>query len=364
MHILHIETGRHLYGGAQQVAHLLRGLAGRGIANTLVCPPGSAISTAVNAAEVRVRTLPMAGDLDALFAMRLTALLAADPPDLVHVHSRRGADIWGGLAARRAGVPAVLSRRVDNPDPPLVGPLRYRLYDRVIAISGRIGALLRESGVPAAKLRTVLSAVDAAACQPVWSREQFRAAFGLPGEELAVVCVAQMIPRKGHDSLLEAWPRVLAARADARLILFGRGPQEAALRDQAQRLGIESAVRFAGFRADLLEFLGHADLLVHPALREGLGICLLEAQAAGLPVVASHAGGIPEAVADGLTGILVPPARPDELAAALVDLLGDDAKRRQLGAAGPDWVARNFSIERMVSGNLEVYEEHIGSVRI
>ncbi len=135
--------------------------------------------------------------------------------------------------------------------------------------------------------------------------------------------------------------------------MFGRGPQEAALREQAQRLGIESSVRFAGFRADLLEFLGHADLLVHPALREGLGICLLEAQAAGVPVVASHAGGIPEAVADGLTGMLVPPARPDELAAALVDLLGDAGKRHQLGAAGPDWVARNFSIERMVSGNLE-----------
>ncbi len=112
------------------------GLAGHGVANTLVCPPGSAIGSAVNAAEVRVSPLPMAGDLDALFAMRLTALLAADPPDLVHVHSRRGADIWGGLAARRAGVPAVLSRRVDNPDPPLLGPLRYRLYDRVIAISG------------------------------------------------------------------------------------------------------------------------------------------------------------------------------------------------------------------------------------
>jgi glycosyltransferase involved in cell wall biosynthesis len=299
----------------------------------------------------------MAGDLDVSFGRRFGQWLVATKPDLLHVHSRRGADLWGGLAARRAGVPAVLSRRVDNPELPLLVRIKYRQYQRIIAISSDIEQQLRTEGVAADKLRLVHSAVDAIRCQPDWTREQFRAAFGLQGDELAVVCVAQLIARKGHEFLLGAWPTVLAAYPQARLILFGRGSEEARLQDRVRRQGLSAKVHFVGFRADLRNFLGHADLLVHPAVREGLGIALLEAQAAGLAVVASRTGGIPEAVADNVSGLLVPPKDTAALANAITALLGDPDERIRLGAGGRAHIAQNFSVPRMVSGNLGVYEE-------
>ena len=323
----------------------------------MVCPPGSALSTVLDPDRVAIKTLPVGGDHDAVFGYRLARWLAEEQPDLLHVHSRRGADIWGGLAARHSGVPAVLTRRVDNPEPMVLGGLKYRMYERVIAISEEIRARLHTSGVPNSLIHLVHSAIDPAACQPIWSRAQFQAAFGLADIELVVVCVAQLIPRKGQRVLLEAWQAVLEGCPRARLILFGRGPDEDELRELARRKGIADSVQFAGFRADLLTYLGRADVLVHPALQEGLGVCLLEAQAAGLPVVASRAGGIPEAVADGVTGVLTQPGDAAELAAALVGVLLDAPRREALGVAGREYVAEHFSPSAMVSGNLAVYND-------
>jgi glycosyltransferase involved in cell wall biosynthesis len=357
MHIVHLETGRHLYGGAQQVLYLLEGLAREGVRSTLVCPPDSAICTAAGAAGVSVQTMPMAGDLDALFGRRFAGWLNTAHAQLLHVHSRRGADTWGGLAARVAGVPAVLSRRVDSADPPLIGTLKYQPYARIICISAQIQRQLQATGVPADKLRIVYSAINAEAFQPRWSRADFCVAFGLPADALAVVCVAQLIARKGHAFLLDAWAAIVAACPRARLVLFGQGPEEVNLRQQVAQLRLQESVVFAGFRQDLPYFLGCADLLVHPALREGLGVCLLEAQAAGLPVVASQVGGIPEAVAAGVSGLLVPPANAVALATSMITLLQDAPRRAALGAAGRAHVAREFSHAAMVSGNLQVYRE-------
>jgi len=362
MHVVHLETGRNLYGGAQQVLYLLAGLAAAGVRNTLVCPPDSAISSAADNAGVNVHMIPMAGDLDVGFGRRFGQWLAANTPDLLHVHSRRGADMWGGLAARSAGVPAILSRRVDSPDVPLLGRIKYRMYQRVIAISNDIEMQLRTAGVPDSKLRLVHSAVDAAACQPDWTRAQFRTAFDLQADDLALVCVAQLIPRKGQQFLLDAWPTVLGKCPQARLILFGQGPEEDRLQAKVRQTGLSDSVRFAGFRADIRSFLGHADLLVHPALREGLGICLLEAQAAGLPVVSTRVGGIPEAVAEGMSGVLVQPQDSPALAAAIMALLRDPDERARLGAGGRTHVAQKFSVQSMVSGNLKVYEELLSQV--
>lgn len=357
-HIVHLETGRHLYGGAQQVLLLLDGLRTVGMEVTLVCPPDSAIRTAAGGLGVRVCTLPMAGELDARFGLRFMRWLVRGQPDLVHVHSRRGADIWGGIAAHQAGLPTVLSRRVDNPELPLLGRAKYRLYDRVIGISQAIVDQLQGIGVPAEKLRCVHSAVDPAGMRPTWSRMQFREAFGLKDQSLAVISVAQFIPRKGHALLLRAWPMILEVVPQARLLLFGQGPLQAKLQSQAGRLGIANSVTFAGFRADLRQFIAHADVLVHPARLEGLGVCLLEAQAAAVPVVASRVGGIVEAAAPEMP--LFPPDNPEALTAALLPLLLDPVRRAQLAAAGQSHVAVNFSPAAMVSGNLGVYQELLG----
>ena len=287
MHILHLESGRHFYGGARQVLHLIDGLADHGVESTLVCPVGSEIAAVGRAQGLSVRDLPMHGDLDPGFIFRFRRLIDELDPDVIHVHSRRGADTLGGLAARLGGIPAVLSRRVDSRGIPVIGQLKYYFYQKVIAISDQIYQQLAGPGLPNSKLRLVRSAIDPAACQPSWSREQFLREFNLQESDFVVAVVAQLIARKGHRYLLEALAKITMVCPELRVILFGRGPLKKRLKKMLARSDLKSVVQFAGYREDLPAFLGHCQLLVHPAVREGLGLGLLEAQAAGVPVVGS-----------------------------------------------------------------------------
>jgi len=352
---VHVETGRHLYGGARQVLTLIRGLTARGHRCTLVCPHASAIAAAARREGFTVHDMSMVGAFDISFAWRLVGFVRRIRPDLVHVHSRRGADTFGGIAARFAGVPAVLSRRVDSADLPGFGRLKYAPYRRVIAISSCIREQLAALGVPAAKLRLVRSAVAGAAERA--SAAAFRDEFNLSADAFPIAVVAQLIPRKGHRYFLEAVAALRDAHPEIRVILFGTGPLQAELAAQVNSLGLGGTVHMVGYHPDLARFIGHFELLVHPAEREGLGIAVLEAQAAGVPVVGFRAGGLVEAVADGKTGLLVPPGDVSALTGAIRQLVENDAQRAQFTAAGPAFITDHFGVDAMVEGNLAVYGE-------
>lgn len=358
MKIVHVETGRHLYGGAQQVAYLLDGLQQRGVDNLLVCTPGAVIGQHFAGSTVRVRALRCwAGDIDIGFAFGLRRLLAEEKPDLVHLHSRRGADVMGAWGVQMAGLPCVLSRRVDNPEPRWWSALKYRLHDRIIAISHGIAEVLAAQGVPTGKLCVVRSSLDPRAWQQPQTRADFAVQFGVPEDAVLIGVIAQLIERKGHRVLFRAL-RQLPQRERVRVICFGQG----ALREKLEREAAEldGIVRFAGFRADLPRWLGCLDLVAHPAWMEGLGVSLLQAAAASVPVIASRAGGLPEAVRDGVTGVLVEPGDIDAWTAALSALIADPDRRRQLGAQGRDRIEQEFSVDAMVEGNLAVYRELLG----
>jgi glycosyltransferase involved in cell wall biosynthesis len=345
-----------LYGGALQALYLMRGLTARGHRNLLACPRGCDLAHAAGTVA-EVWELPMHGDADATMALRLAALIRRAKPDLLHLHSRIGADLWGGVAGRLAGVPVVHTRRVDNPEARWVVALKYRLHDRVIAISQEIGRVLVDEGLPEAKLRVVRSAVDAGRYAGPCARAEACASLGVPADATLLGVVAQLIDRKGHRVLLAALPELVAAFPDLRVILFGQGPLEHALRQEIESLGLADRVRLAGFRPDLERLLACLDLLVHPALMEGLGVSLLQASSAGVPIVASRAGGIPEAVRDGENGVLVPPDDSIALGRAIGALLADPERRRALSAGGRALMEREFSVDAMVEGNLAVYRE-------
>lgn len=359
MKVLHVETGRHLYGGALQVFFLLRGLRDQG-EHVLVCPPGSAIAAAMAEIGGRVIEVPAGGDADLGFLWRLRRLIRRERPDLIHLHSRRGADLLGGLAGRLGGVPVVLSRRVDNPEPRAWVALKYRLYDRVITISDGIRAVLRAEGVPEAKLRCVHSAVDTGRYRPGGDRDWLRREFSLAEDALAVGMLAQFIERKGHRVLLEALPAIVEHQPRARFLLFGQGPLWEEIAAEVRRRGLEPWVQMPGFRGDLERILPALDLVVHPAYLEGLGVALLQAAACAVPIVAGRAGGIPEIVGHGDNGWLIEPGDAANLARHCIDLLADPERRRRFGAAGRVRAQQRFSIDAMVAGNLAVYREVLG----
>lgn len=356
MKILHIETGRHLYGGALQVCYLMEGLAQRGIDNLLVCTQGSRIVEEA-AGYATICELPMKGELDLLFPFRLLRLLRQHRPDVVHVHSRRGADLWTGVIARLAQVPSILTRRVDNREWPPFARLKYGSYDRVVSISDGIRQVLLAEGVEPERVTCIRSVVKSEQYQQPRDREWFEAQFGVPAAAPVIGVIAQLIPRKGHRYLLEALPRLLERFPALRVVFFGQGPLQEELEGYIATHGLEQVLCLAGFRKDMHKILPCLDLVVHPALMEGLGVSLLQAAAAGVPIVGTRAGGIPEIVHDGLNGRLVEPANVDQLFDAVSELLADPTLESTFGAAGRELVQRDFSIGAMVEGYLKLYAD-------
>jgi len=362
--VLHVETGMNLYGGALQVFYLLRGLKDReDVENALVCPEGSAVGQASRNLVKTLHAVPMGGDLDLPFVGRLTRIIRKERPDIVHLHSRRGADVLGGIAAKLTGTRCVLTRRVDNPEKNVWAQVKYRLYNHVITISEGIREILAAEGVPEAKLTCVPSAVDAGLYRHNCDREWFSKEFGIGEDHRVCGTVAQLIGRKGHRFLLKAVPGILESVPKARFLFFGKGPLEDQLRSRCQNLGIEKQVLFPGFREDLDRIIGCLDLVIHPALMEGLGVSLLQAAAAGVPIVGTRVGGIPEIVRHGVNGYLIPPADAAELVAAATGILSDPDLARRMGENGKRIVDESFSIHTMVEGNMRVYREMMVNFR-
>jgi len=368
MKTIHIDLGRHLYGGGRQVVHLLEGLAALPGEPVLVCREGSELSRAVRNPAVRVRTLPFGGDLDLAWTGRLRRLIREEKPDLLHVHSRIGGFLTA-LAGKLENIPMVHSRRVDNPPHWIDLKFRFPLFRRIVTISEGIRQVMLAHGVPEAQLVCVPSAVDTGHYQPGGERGAFRRELGLTEDCVLIGVVAQMIPRKGHEVLFDALPAVLARHPAIQVLLFGKGPLEPELRRMVQTRGLESKVMFAGYRIDMHRVIPCLDVVAHPAWMEGLGVALLETAACGVPLVAARAGGMPEIVHPGVNGYLIEPGDSRALTGYLLDLLDHPDRRREFGEAGRRLVVERFSVERMVAGNYAVYQEALdqggndGSIR-
>ncbi len=359
MKIMHVETGRRFYGGAQQVIWLIKGLAARGVENLLVCPPDSGIDKAARNAAIPVRNLQCGGDLDFRFAWQLARFARSEEPDVVHCHSRRGADFLGGQALALCGIPAVLSRRVDHSEPGLLAKWRYRPFRKVIAISEHIATVLEDGGIGPERLSIIRSAVDVDSINATPDCAAFREEFEIDDGDFVIAVIAQFIPRKGHRFLFDVIPNLRDSYPNIRVILFGGGPGEADLRALATRLNLFGTLQFAGFREDLDDYLACVDLLVHPAIQEGLGVAMLKAAAASVPVLAFDTAGAREAVVHGKTGVLVPPEDTATLQKAIAVLIDETEMRLDLGLAGWQRMKDEFLVDTMVDRHIGLYKSVI-----
>jgi glycosyltransferase involved in cell wall biosynthesis len=354
MRILHVDPERGWGGGEVQVVALLRELAKRGHHSTLAAAPDGRLGPVAAALGVPVRPLRITNHLDVLAGLRLRRLVPGH--DVVHFHTARAHAL--APLCRGRGARLVVTRRMDYV--PSGGPWARWLYneavDVVIAISEGVRAALLQAGVRPDRVRVVPSGVDLArVAAPADARERVRGAWGVGRDDVVVLVPGALERRKGHAVLLEAAERLAASGEGRRLrwIFCGDGGERDALVRAAMPLG--DAVRFEGFRDDIGACLAAADVVALPSLHEGLGVAALEGAAAGRPVVASRVGGLVEAVADGETGILVAPADPAALAAAVGRLAADADLRARLGDAGRARVVARHSIARMAEGTLACY---------
>ena len=358
LRIVHVDAEREFSGGEVQVFLLIEGLAARGHRNLLLCPPGSRAAAEAARRGMALGTVPMRGDLDLAAVWRLARHIRAAAPDLVHLHTGRAA--WlGGLAAWLAGRPAIVTRRMDRP---VKAGWRTRfIYERVArrtaAISPGVAQRLAAGGVPSARIALIPSAVDASRLRPTRSAAAVRAAEGAAADDVVLLAMAALVPRKGLDVLFDALAALRGPGLCPRLWIAGDGPEAPALGAQVESLGLAAQVRFLGRRDDVGDLLAACDVVVLPSRAEGLGVAALEAMAAAKPVVASAVGGLADAVVDGRTGLLVPPDDPAALASALEKLVHDSALRAALGDAGPGRIAERFGAEQLVTAYERVYHE-------
>jgi len=356
MRILHVDPERRFSGGEVQVFLLMEGLRARGHESVLACVPGGEPERVARERGFEALALPMRNDFDLVAAARLARAIRGSDVDLVHLHTGR-ANWVGGLAAARAGRPAVTTRRMDRR---VRRGWRTRwLYSSLVraavAISPAVQRRLLDGGVPAARTRVIWSSIDPSAVEPRRTREAVRAELGCGEGERVVLAAGALVARKGFDVLLAAFATL--EHPAARLWIAGEGEARAELERALAALGLGGRARLLGVRADVPDLLAAADVFAMPSRAEGLGIAALEAMAAGLPVVASRAGGLAEVVLDGETGHLVEVGDAAALARALDALCADPERARRLGEAGRARVARHFTAERMVERYEELYRE-------
>ncbi|MCX8083726.1 MAG: glycosyltransferase [Calditerrivibrio sp.] len=361
MRVLHIEVGRNLYGGAKQVVYLLEGLKRMGVENILLTPKGSAISREAKDFS-NIVEISFLGDLDLTFPIRLLSVIRDRRPDIVHVHSRKGVDFWGGFVSKLKGVPAICTRRVDNPENPIWAMLKYNFYNKIVTISDGIRRVLLDEKIPPQKIITIRSVLYPEPFRRPATKEEFLKEFGLKGSSKVIGIIAQLIERKGHRYILEILPKLVKENPDIRVVIFGKGKLESKLRAILKEKKLEEYCIFAGFRDDLHKWLYHLDLVVHPADMEGLGVSLIQASAAGVPIVANRVGGIPEIVKDGENGFLVEKGDVESLFNRIMMVLNDEGLARKMGERGIEIVDREFSVDNMVNKYIMLYSEILRGV--
>jgi glycosyltransferase involved in cell wall biosynthesis len=352
LRIIHVEALRGWSGGQVQALNLSRGLAERGHNVLIVCPPDAVMRVRAAAAGIECAAVPMRHDLDVLAIARLARIARRVRADVMHLHSSRAHTV-GALAARLMRVPAIVAhKRTDFPPGSLLSSWRWgRMIDAAIAVSHQAKASLVRAGVPEQRVHVIHSTVDCRAFAPA---EGDRSSLGLPANAPLVAAIGELVRRKGHHVLLEAARIIACVLPDTRYVICGQGPEERALRALAES-SVPGAVAFLGQVKDVRPVLAAVDVFVHPALREALGVAVLEAMAMGKAIVASAIGGIPEAIAHGVSGLLVPAGDAKALAEAILRLLRDSELRQAMGRAARKRAETLFSVEAMVTATEDFY---------
>jgi glycosyltransferase involved in cell wall biosynthesis len=351
--VLHIDTERGWRGGERQAFWLARELGRRGHRSFMACRPREPLADRCAAEGVSVVPCSPVMNLDALAALRLRAAIRRHGIDIVHAHTSHAATL-GALATIGTGVPLIIARRVDFP---LRGGIAARWkYERaaaVIAVSSAVARVVEQSGIARERVVVVRDGVDLERAITVATADTLRS-MGIPPGAPVIVQLAALVAHKDPLTFVRAMRVVVDAVPAAHALIVGAGPLRAAVEREVVQLALAANVHVLGFRDDADALLAAADVVTLSSADEGLGSVLLDALAFGRPVAATSAGGIPEIVEHGVTGLLAPPRDAGALGRSIVRLVGDATLRASMSTAARAR-ANEFSISRMVDATLDVY---------
>ena len=371
-----LQVVRPAVGGMKgHVLQLATGLRAHGFDCEIACPGDSGLVHDALEANVLVHPVPIVGPLhplrDPFAIIALREVIHERRPAIIHAHGSK-AGLIARIASRLAGCAPTVVTVHNQVLYGGISPLMRRVYitlerwlarqtARIITVSDALRMeLLDVYGLPARLVTTVHNGLDLSPFLKGGDGPAARRRYGVPADALAFGLAARFAPQKAHDVLIDAAVPVLERDERVWLLLAGDGPLLEAARTKARATRVRDRILFPGFETDVPGLLASLDVYVSPAIAEGLGLATIEAMAAGLPVVATTAGGTPEVVESGVTGVLVLPGRPAPLTEALNGLLRDPALRRSMGEAGRARAVAEFGEDRMLERIAEVYREVLG----
>ncbi|MEI7833401.1 MAG: glycosyltransferase family 4 protein [bacterium] len=353
MRILEMITPSRIGGAETHVARLVRDLRAVGDEVTVFSPAGRPFTGYLQEQELQPVSWRTSGKIDPISIYRTVKLIRQQNIEVVHTHLT-SATFIGAQAARITGIPCVATLHG------FTDAFWYRLPPRLIAVSQAVKAHFVAQGIPESRITVLHNGINLAEYLPC-PLEEAKIAIGQSPDGPIVGVFGRLAPEKGQDVALDALVQVVRAIPDVRLLIVGEGRCHTDLFAQAERLGIGANVEFCGFHADPRPLMRACDVVLVPSRKEGFGLAAIEAMALARPVVATRVGGLPEVVADGTTGTLVPPESPAALAAAIVELLQNPARATAMGQAGNIRVAGNFDQRRQLQLLRGVFGGEIGS---
>ncbi len=379
MKILHVITDTNFGGAGRYLTYLLPQAAFQDHEILVACPDGE-LGRRLD--DMGIRRIPISGrdvSFSGHLASELTQLMRRERPDVVHTHGV----FSGRIAARLTGTRIVYTKHGSTGRRGVVAELRPhrprrlkkflnacagRMFsDAIIAVSAGVAEGLVEAGVERKRVTVIRNGINLTDYSSVAARRFGTAPGAAPlaasigaRRGFVVGTMARFDPQKGLDVLIDAAKIVLPAVPSVRFVIAGAGPIEAELVARIRRQRLESVVKMTGFVDDAPGFLAGLDVYVAPSRSEGLGLAIIEAMASGLPVVATSAGGIPEVVEDGRTGILVTPGEPAALAQGIVRMLVDPQLAKKMGHAGRARAEEMFDAAVMAEETMKVYRKVSG----
>jgi L-malate glycosyltransferase len=338
--------------------HTVMGLRARRQRTALVAHPEGELYRRMSEGTDLIPLAPR-NEIDLAAAWRLSRVLKQLKPQVIHAHDPHGVAMAAtALSIASPSPPPVLvaSRRIEfRIAQNSFSKWKYGRVDCFVAISDAVRDRLVADGIPRQRTTVVHEGVDVERIVHL-PTASVHAAFYLPTHAPIVGNIGALVPQKGQHHLIDAAAIVVRAVPDSRFVICGEGELRPALEEQIKRKHLERHVFLAGFRPDVLELLKGFDLFALSSLQEGLCTSLVDAMAASKAAVATRVGGVPEVVADGETGFLVPPRDHEALADRITMLLKDDARRARMGEAALKRARERFTMDRMVEGTLETYE--------
>jgi glycosyltransferase involved in cell wall biosynthesis len=366
--VLHVIGGGEFGGAEQHIIQLLSQLPLYGVKGKVVCFYEAEFAKALRKQGVDVEVLHF-GRFDFRLLSGLKEVFLREQPDIIHTHGVK-ANFFGRLAARKlSNIPLVTTihsiLRFDyTNDISYFAASRMERWTRLmnhhfIAISHSIKQSLLHDGVPPEKITVVHHGINTEEFDK--GKPKLREELSLSSESYLIGVVSRLVKMKGIQYIVEAMPRILGANPSAHLVIVGSGPYEAELKNLSTELGLERNVHFVGFRKDIPDCLHSFDCFVSASLSEGLGLNVLEAMSASLPVVVTGVGGILDFTEDRENGLIAETRSHRDLADKILELMENKDLAIRLAQEAKQRVEQHFSIEAMSTNTIQVYERLLGA---